>query len=314
MKTYIGLTAAALLMSGSAVFAESKLVELGDIATACAGDIKTFCAEDIIGGTGLKACMKDHLTQLSGGCFEALMTVVTQSMPKATDYASTAKDMTFDNLRGVEYCELNLMYADLQNETLFTNMWNSSGLNNAADPNVTCPADVWAKVDADALARQNDVLGVWKNGPRGWTMDTITLPVGAVMTFDGWQGRWFASPTLPKGVDPRDKGASAYKPLDVERSSVMTFGKGKPVFLLDAPDGTVWVLQAWDMTVDTSLTYDGLKDLGSKLKLPDGWKFRTKVIDQDLVIKAVNGKARIMQDDLQGTFDACLPGMCSFVP
>jgi hypothetical protein len=30
--------------------------------------------------------MKDHLTQLSGGCFEALMTVVTQSMPKATDY------------------------------------------------------------------------------------------------------------------------------------------------------------------------------------------------------------------------------------
>jgi hypothetical protein len=86
MKTYIGLTAAALLMSGSAVFAESKLVELGDIATACAGDIKSFCAEDIIGGTGLRACMKDHLTQLSGGCFEALMTVVTQSMPKATDY------------------------------------------------------------------------------------------------------------------------------------------------------------------------------------------------------------------------------------
>ncbi len=65
MKTYFGLTAAALLMSGSAVFAESKLVELGDIATACAGDIKTFCAEDIIGGTGLKACQGNRVWDLT---------------------------------------------------------------------------------------------------------------------------------------------------------------------------------------------------------------------------------------------------------
>jgi hypothetical protein len=62
MKSFIGLTIAMLLLSRSTVFAESKLVELADVAKACAGDIKTFCAADIIGGISLKACKKDHLT------------------------------------------------------------------------------------------------------------------------------------------------------------------------------------------------------------------------------------------------------------
>ena len=44
---------------------------------------------------------------------------------------------------------------------------------------------------------------------------------------------------------------------------------------------------------------------GNKLKLPPGWKYRVKVLDQDLTIKAVNGVAHITQDDLQNAYDAC---------
>ena len=36
--------------------------------------------------------------------------------------------------------------------------------------------------------------------------------------------------------------------------------------LSEDAEGTPWVMQAWGMIVDLSLTYDSLKDLGSKLK------------------------------------------------
>jgi hypothetical protein len=64
-------------------------------------------------------------------------------------------------------------------------------------------------------------------------------------------------------------------------------------------------MQAYSLIVDPDQTYDSLKDLGSKLKLPAGWKFRVKVLDQDLTIRAVDGIAHIVQDDLENTYDLC---------
>ena len=65
---------------------------------------------------------------------------------------------------------------------------------------------------------------------------------------------------------------------------------------------------------DPNLKYDSLKDLGNRLKLPPGWKFRVKVLDQDLTIRAVDGIAHILQDDLQDTYDLCTGGAASFMP
>lgn len=36
-----------------------------------------------------------------------------------------------------------------------------------------------------------------------------------------------------------------------------------------------------------------------KNKFPAGWKFRTKVLDKDLTIGAIDGVARIVQDNLE---------------
>jgi hypothetical protein len=164
------------------------------------------------------------------------------------------------------------------------------------------------------LKKQFDVLGVFKNGPRGWAMDWIELPAGPVLTFDGLQARWMGHVELPKGVDLNKKGSSAYKPTQVHRKSVMTFEKGKPVFMLEDPDGTPWVMQAFSQIVDPNLTYDELGKLGDKLKLAPGWKFRTKVLDLDLTIRAVNGIARVVQDDLENSYDACFETACTYKP
>jgi hypothetical protein len=57
-----------------------------------------------------------------------------------------------------------------------------------------------------------------------------------------------------------------------------------------------------------------LKDLGSTLELPPGWKLRVKVLDEDLTIRAVNGIAHIVQDDLENTYDLCAGGSSNFKP
>ena len=119
---------------------------------------------------------------------------------------------------------------------------------------------------------------------------------------------------LPKGVKLDEKGSSAYKPTTVARKSRMGFAKGQPVFILESPDGMPWVVQAYSLIVDPNLMYADLQTLDTKLKLAAGWKYRVKVLDQDLTIRAVYGMARIVQDDLENTYDACFETACSYKP
>jgi hypothetical protein len=226
----------------------------------------------------------------------------------------SAKDMRFGNLRDMRYCEVFLIGGDALTHDLKADFYNTTDLNNVQNPRDTCPAAIWAKVDAESLKAKYDVLGVFKNGPRHWAMDWIQLPVGAERNFDGLNARWMGEVQLPKDVDLKKKGSSAYKPTTVARKSEMGFAKGQPVFILDYPDGMPWVMQAYSNIVDPNLTYNDLQTLDKKLKLAPGWKYRVKVLDQDLTIRAVNGHARIVQDDLENTYDACFETACSDKP
>jgi hypothetical protein len=241
----------------------------------------------------------------------SLLTGCSKSLP---DDGASATVKRFDNLRGVRYCEVFLIGGNPITKDLQAAFYNTTDLNNSANPLDTCPATIWDKLDAEALKKQYDVLGVFKNGPRGWAMDWIELPTGTVKTFDDLQARWMGQVQLPKDVDLHKKGSSAYKPTVVARKSEMTFQKGKPVFIIDDADGMPWVMQAFSQIVDPNLTYEDLQTLDKKLNLPAGWKYRTKVLDQDLTIKAVNGHARIVQDDLENTYDACFDTACSYKP
>jgi hypothetical protein len=118
---------------------------------------------------------------------------------------------------------------------------------------------------------------------------------------------------LPPGFGRR---SIAYEPVHVHRSSVLYFLKGQPVFILDDPQGTPWVMQAYSDIVDPNITYADLTTLGNKLKLPPGWGYRAKVLDQDLTIHAIDGVAEITQDDLQNTYDSCSSSgnTCSIKP
>jgi hypothetical protein len=224
---------------------------------------------------------------------------------------ATAAVKRYDNLRAMRYCEVFLIGGNPITKNLEAAFYNTTDLNNAADPHDTCPPTLWSKVDPETLKKQYDVLGVFKNGPRGWANDWIDLPVGELRTFDGLQAHWMGVVQLPKDFG---KGSTAYNPTTVARKSVMGFVKGQPVFMLEDPSGMPWVMQAYSAIVDPNLTYADLQTLGKKLKLAPGWKYRVKVLDQDLTIRAVDGHARIVQDDLENTYDACFETACTYKP
>ena len=305
------------LMAAAPAFAQNRLLADFRLVEACAGDVARLCSDVMPGEGRIKACMKDKMDKLSPGCVEAILS----EMAAARETAETKPipipehpaEKTYTGLRGVTYCEVWLFDATKDNQIAGV-YFNTSDLNNSANKMDTCPASIWDKITVHELEDQYDVLAAYKNGPRGWTIDNLRLPVGPVETFDGLETRWLGEELLPKGVALTEAHMTPYQPLQSHRKSDFTFEKGKPVFILEDAEGTPWVMQAFGQIIDKSLTYDTLEDLGAKLKPAAGWKFRVAVLDKDLTISTPQGYNWIVQDELQDTYDACKEGACNLQP
>lgn len=214
-----------------------------------------------------------------------------------------AQMMRFENLENYRYCEVFLIGGNPITKDLSAAFYNTTDRNNGAATRDSCSDELWAEVDKEAMKKQYNALGVFKNGPRFWMYDWLELPVGDELDFNGLKARWMGQVKLPKGFGK--EGSTFYKSTTVSRESKQGYKKGQTVFILDDPNGTPWVMQAYSRIVDPELTYEDLKTLDEKLKLPEGWKYRYKVLDEALGIGAINGTARVTQDNLENTYNAC---------
>lgn len=214
----------------------------------------------------------------------------------------------FDNTRATRYAEVFLIGGDLQG-----NVYNSSGLNDMERTGDSCPDALLAKIDLDALKKQYDVLGAFLNGPRLWTLDWIEVPSGVQRDFNGLQAAWMGKVDL-SGMNLQEKGGTAYEPTTIERKTELGFGKGKPVFILDDPEGKSWVMKSAGLIVDPNQKFDQLKDLGSRLKPAPGWRFRAQELEEDLILRPESGVAGIVQDELGNTYDLAGPGYSNYKP
>jgi hypothetical protein len=61
-------------------------------------------------------------------------------------------------------------------------------------------------------------------------------------------------------------------------------------------------MQALCNAVDESLRIDNLSELGSKLQLPQGWSYRTRILEEDLVVDTSDHFATVVQDELENTY------------
>lgn len=195
-------------------------------------------------------------------------------------------------LRNLRYCELIVMKRD--GISLQTTVYNTLGQND-------CPADAWQAITASAAETQFDALKVVLNGPRHWVLDGIlasgataegeTVTVGGL----GFTARAVLDLSL---FDLRSK---PYQERAVNRTTQWIYDAGKPMFLLQGPDGSKYAMQSYAQIVDKTLTYDDLANLAERLKLPEGWSFAVSVPETDMTYPAA-GQAIVVQDDLDNTY------------
>ena len=139
------------------------------------------------------------------------------------------------------------------------------------------------------------------NGPRHWMLDGLGSKVAVVdpvlREFNGLLMRRIA--TIDLGNNPQ---STPYTVRHVNRGAVFFFDAGKPVHELVDPDGTAYVMQAYCIGVDPTITAETLPTLGERLALPDGWTFRTRILDEELVVDTSDHVATVLQDELENTY------------
>ena len=219
--------------------------------------------------------------------------------------------ISLENTRDYPFCEFEVVTGGpLMGITV--QVYNTSGQER-------CMPGTLDPIDAEALAKKIGARKVVKNPTRYWLPDQLWIyDAGEVHDFDGVKATWMAKIEL-KGVKMGEHGKPfpAYTPAHPSRHSKYAWKAGSEVYLLRDPDGKAWIMQAYTDLVDKSLTIDGLRDLGSKLKLPPGWKYEAKTLDRELTYEPVapGYTAYFISDDLQNAYQGCgFDGACNFVP
>ena len=199
---------------------------------------------------------------------------------------------TMEGVRNARYCEIIPIVRE--GFHLEATVYNTLGHND-------CPPKIWESISEDAIKERFGALMVLMNGPRYFIMDEISASgeskSGKTIDIDGMDLTERASIDL--GLF--DLLHRPYRETTIDRETLYVFKAGSPVFLLEAPDGSRYIMQAYAQIVDKTLTYDDLPGLGAKLKLPSGWRYSTTVPQQDIVAGA-KGTATVVQDDLDNTY------------
>jgi hypothetical protein len=100
---------------------------------------------------------------------------------------------------------------------------------------------------------------------------------GETASFGGIEARWAAHAPLSV-VQKGATGGAPYAIYTPSKTQSMVYDAGKPVFELVDPGGHPYVLQARN----EEFPIPTLATLGEKLKLPQGWSYRSRVLTEDL--------------------------------
>ena len=206
--------------------------------------------------------------------------------------STSAPQRLIDNMRNVRYGEVLAVFA--RDNKLEAEVYGTQMIND-------CPDELWKTLDAAAIASEMSALAVKLNGPRYWVLDGLGTKVAFVepvmRDFNGLMMRRIAT------VDLGDKPATVpYEERYVNRGAVFFFDAGSVVYELMNPQGKVYVMQAYCVGVDPTLNLDNLSDLATRLDLPTGWSFRSRILDAELVVDTTDHPATVVQDEFENTY------------
>ncbi len=216
-------------------------------------------------------------------CASALSTVLVIAVsfiPSVTLADQQTEQLTITDMRGMRYCEFLLIYEDR------VDVFNTTGSAGG------CPATIWDTMDTDELAQTHGASKVQLNGPKFWAVDGQVLALGKTKNFGGIEARYAA--TLPLAAVGAGEGSDPYAPFTTKKEQKLVYHKGQPVYELVDSDGNVYVLNAYGAKVK-----DGdPANLADQLSPAEGWAFRVRMLDKDLIkTHKSNTPSKMVGDD-----------------
>jgi hypothetical protein len=170
-----------------------------------------------------------------------------------------------------------------------------------------CPAELWDKLDADAIAEENNAVAALLNGPRYWLMSGI-----GKRDRDDLEHKTFGGLEMIRQATVKlsSMNPAPYQPNRVDRKASFTFDAGREIYELIDPDDRHWVMQTWSQTVDPNLSLADLPGLAKRLALPPGWRYEARTPAAAVHVDTTNTDASVTQDDLANSY-SLLPSSIS---
>ena len=208
--------------------------------------------------------------------------------------ASDKPQRLISDMRGVRYGEVLAVF--IRGGIVEAEVYGTQMLND-------CPAELWDGLVADDIAKELEAFAVKLNGPRHWMLDGLGTKVNAMepifREFNGLQMRRIAVIKFEPGVAPI---TVPYEERFVDRGAQFFFDAGSVVYELVNPEGKAYVLQAYCIGVDPTISQDNLSELGARLALPEGWSYRSRILDEELVVDTTGQVATVIQDEFENTY------------
>lgn len=251
--------------------------------------VLTFaCAEEV-------SALDNQARSCPGDAESASDSPATNMVPEITQSQFLAPPA---DLRNYRYCEVIPVFRTRL--TLNVEVYNTLGLN-------ACPAELWAELDADAMAESLGAVGMKLNGPRYWVINKIAREgesaAGKTADFGGIE--MTLGPTIDTEHWEGTFGSAFHTETGVRRSTTFTYSSGSMVYELTSPQGDVYRMQSYSHIVDPRLTIDDLETLGERLDLPEGWSYQARVLTEDSKLTA-RGLAYVINDNLSNVYQKVL--------
>jgi hypothetical protein len=204
------------------------------------------------------------------------------------------REIHLQGMRGCRFCEMGLI-TGTSPDSAIANIWNTTG---ACDPT----PEQFDSLDADTIARENQALRAWLNPVRQWLFDRLDVwEAGDDKTFGDLTGTWIGVVEAATLMADTDQGS--YHPAYAFSNNTFTYGKGSRVYLLDAPDGEVFIMQSFARHLNPTLSEGDLAHLYRWLDLPHRWGFRAEKLDQDMEVSSnPDHLAHVLRDDLHNVY------------
>jgi hypothetical protein len=204
-----------------------------------------------------------------------------------------ADDVTMiDGVFGKRYGEMLLVH--VTDDGPEATVYNTFGLND-------CPADLWDRLDAQAIAAENGAAAALLNGPRYWLMSSIGKRGRETQEHKSFGGLEMIRQAT---VQLASMNPAPYHVNRVDRKAVFVFDAGREFYELVDPDGGRWVMQTYSQTVDRGLRLADLPGLASRLSLPAGWRYEARTPSTPLRVDTTTTDACVTQDDLANSYSA----------